>query len=96
MGSELECDSRYSIKFDKIEIVFKDVPAEINQLYHVKIVDTEWQNRKEPYSITFETKEENDIYSNVVLTTPLFTLEAPKIRLKERENRIKIIVLSRI
>ena len=62
----------------------------------MKLVDTEWQNRKEPYSITYDSKEENDIYTHVVITTPLFTLEAPKIRLKERGNRVKIIILSRI
>jgi hypothetical protein len=85
-----------SFTIDKIEGQFKDVPMEINQLYHIKLVDTEWKNRKQPYQIKFDSQEDKDVYLNAEITTPLFTIKAPKIRIKENDKRVKIIILSRV
>ena len=85
-----------TIKVDDIEIVSQEVPAEINQIYYLKFVDTDWKKRETFYSLKYEEKEGEDIFKKVVITTPLFTLKAPKVRIKERGDRIKIWILSRV
>jgi hypothetical protein len=69
---------------------------EINQLYYFKVVDTGWKKRKTGYTIRYKAKEGEDIYTGVTLTTPLFELKAPKIRLTEEPSRVKIRLLSRV
>ena len=85
-----------TVKTDDIEIRFGKVPAETNQLYYFKVVDTGWRTRKAPYSIRYEAKEAGDIYTKVTLTTPLFELRAPRIRITEEPSRVKIRILSRV
>ena len=46
--------------------------------------------------MSFDKKEGDDVYFNAILTTPLFTLKAPKIRIRADERRIKISILARI
>jgi len=38
----------------------------------------------------------DNAYKNAVITTPLFTLKAPKVRIKDSAKRVKIWVLSRV
>jgi len=85
-----------TVKTDEIEIRFAKVPAEINQLYYFKVVDSGWKARKAPYQIRYEADEGGDIYSGVTLTTPLFELKAPRIRITEEAARVKIWILSRV
>lgn len=85
-----------TVRTDDIEVRFFNVPTEINQLYYFKVVDPDWKTRKAPYTIRYEGREGGDIYSGVTLTTPLFELKAPRIRLTEEPARIKIRLLSRV
>jgi hypothetical protein len=85
-----------TVKTDDIEIRFGKVPTEINQLYHFKVVDTGWKTRKAPYHIQYAAKESEDTYAGVTLTTPLFELKAPRIRITEEAARVKIWILSRV
>lgn len=85
-----------SMKFDNIVIDIKPVPTEINQLYYLKMVDTDPVKSEKPYSIAYQSVDESGVYSQVTITTPLFTLTAPKVSIRERGNRIKITVISRI
>ena len=85
-----------SIKADEVAVRFAKVPTEINQLYYFKVVDTGWKTRKAPYSIRYEARESGDIYTGVTLTTPLFELKAPRIRIAEEASRVKIWILSRV
>jgi hypothetical protein len=84
------------VRVDDIEIRFTKVPAEINQLYYFRVVDTGWQARKSPYALRYEKKEGEDVYSKVILTTPLFELKAPRVRIREEAKRVKIWILSRV
>ena len=85
-----------TVKTDDIEIRFAKVPVEINQLYHFRVVDVGWKSRKAPYTIRYEAKEGEDIYARVTLTTPLFELKAPRIRITEEPTRVKIQILNRV
>jgi hypothetical protein len=85
-----------TVRTDDIEIRFAKVPVEINQLYHFKVVDPGWKSRKAPYSIRYEAKEGEDTYARVTLTTPVFELKAPRIRITEEPARVKIQILSRV
>ncbi|MFH0762059.1 MAG: hypothetical protein V2A67_11205 [Bacteroidota bacterium] len=84
------------VKFDGIVLDMKPVPTEINQLYYFKVVDTNPGKSKKNYAIEYQSQNESGTYTNVTITTPLFTLKAPKVMIRERGNRIKIIVLSRV
>jgi hypothetical protein len=85
-----------AVKADEIEIRFTKIPTEINQLYYFKVVDTGWKTRKAPYSIRYEARESGDVYTKVTLTTPLFELKAPRIRIAAESARVKIWILSRV
>jgi len=83
------------LKFDDVELSPITAPAEIDQLYYIRVVDTDWKARPEPYGITGE-KQADGTWKNARLQTPLFTLIAPHLLVKETTNRIKIQVLSRV
>jgi hypothetical protein len=89
-------DGIKELKFDDVSISFKPVPVEINQLYFVKVVDVDSGKHKEPYEMKYESKDNNGFFYNVTITTPLFTLKAPKISVRESSNRAKFIVHSRV
>jgi hypothetical protein len=74
----------------------ESIPVEKNQLYYLKIVNSNPVKGEKPYEIKYESKEEGNIYKNVVITTPLFTITAPKISIQETENRVKFSFLSRV
>jgi len=84
-----------ALKIDDIEVGPIGVPAEINQLYYIRVVDTESASRAKPYELAFGSRE-GDVYKDVRLTTPLFTLKAPSVRIKTQGRRVKIWVLSRV
>ena len=71
------------------------VPMNTDQLYYVKVVDTEWQAHKTPFAIT-GTPQPDGSYTNATVTTPLFTLQAPRVKVVETGNRVKIRVLERV
>ena len=89
-------DGLGKVKFDSVSITFNPVPAEINELYYVKLIDTDSDKHKKPYKIKYESKDANGFYYNAIITTPLFTLKAPKISISESKNRIKFIIHSRV
>jgi hypothetical protein len=84
-----------NISFDGITLNMTEAPAEVNQLYFIKVINTNPKKSGKKYSIDYQSKDANGVFSNVTITTPMFTLKAPKIKIRERANRIKIIVLSR-
>jgi len=80
-----------------IEVTGLDtIPVEKKQLFYLKIVDTHPRKGEKPYSIDYEKKEGDSVYYNVVITSPLFTVKAPKIAIKESEERVKFTFLSRV
>ena len=85
-----------SLKFDSIVLDIKPVPTEINQLYHLKVVDTDPVKKNKPYTVTYQSIDESGVYTHVTITTPLFMLKAPRVSIRERGKRIKIMVHSRI
>lgn len=84
------------LAFDDVSFSGTAVSAEANQLFYVKIVDTDWKTRDKAYTLTYEIKEGEEVFVNAELTTPLFTLKAPKIRVRDGERRVKIWILSRV
>jgi hypothetical protein len=84
-----------SIKRDAISITGLSAPAEIQQLYHLRVVDTAPRGGP-PFTVESTGKEGEDVYLNAVIKTPLFTLQAPKVEIREGKNRVKLILLSRV
>lgn len=84
------------IKFDSVSVSLKPVPAEINQLFYLKVIDTGTANTGEPFTIKCESFDEKGFYHNATITTPLFTLKAPKVSVVRTSNRVKFIIHSRI
>jgi hypothetical protein len=85
-----------TVKVDDIELRFARGPVEINQLYYFRVVDTDWRSRSGPYTIRCEKRESGDIFTGATLTTPLFVLKAPRIRVEEEGQRVKIWILARV
>ncbi len=83
------------LAFDEVEVSPISVPVEVNQLFFIKVVDTESAARAKSFEIKAE-KIEGDVYKNAVLTTPLFTLKAPAIRIADDGGRVRIWVLARV
>lgn len=92
---EMYPDGIGAISFDGVSLDLKPVPVEINQLYYIKVIDTDPKKSNKPYSIDFQSKDKNKIYHNVTITTPVFTLKAPKVMVRERAGSVKFIVMSR-
>jgi hypothetical protein len=89
-------DGLGDLKFDKVSISFKPVLTEINQLYYVKLIDAKSKESKKPYKINYESKDDKGFYYNVIVTTPLFELKAPKITIIKSTNKIKFVIHSRV
>lgn len=85
-----------SFDVDEVSLESGNFPAVIDQLYYIKFVDSDWKNRKEPVDLDYENKQSGGIFTGVTLKTPFFTLKAPKIRIKDKGNRYKIWILSRV
>ena len=84
------------LSFDDVEIDVRHKPAAIDKIYHLLMVDPDAAKRTNPYELTFEKQEGTDIYINAVLTTPLLTVKAPKLRVTADANRVKIGILARV
>jgi len=84
------------IRIDKVSISFKPVLSEVNQLYYVKLIDANSKKSKKPYKIKYESKDDKGFFYNVIVTTPLFELKAPKITIIKSTNRTKFVIHSRV
>jgi hypothetical protein len=82
------------VKFDEVELSPVSVPAEVDQLYYIRLVDTNWKERAEACVISGD-KQADGAWKNAQVRTPLFSLAAPHVRVKETGNRVKIQILSR-
>ncbi len=71
------------------------VPCNTDQLFYFRAVDTESAARKQALTVTGQRQADGS-YVDAVVTTPLFTLKAPKVRVIEAGNRVKIQVLARV
>jgi hypothetical protein len=80
---------------DAVEMSPVKVPCNTDQLFYFRAVDTESRSRKQAYTVTGQ-RQADEAYVNAVVTTPLFTLRAPKVRIVETGNRVKIQVLARV
>jgi hypothetical protein len=80
---------------DAVEMSAVAVPMNADQLYYLRIVDTEWKSRKEAFTIT-GVKQPDGTHTDAVVVTPLFTLKAPRIRIRESGARVVIQVLDRV
>lgn len=83
------------IKEGAISIRGLSTPFEKHHLYHLRVVDTK-PSSGQRYSVESSGKEGDNIYLNAVIKTPLFTLRAPKVEIREGKNRVKLILLSRV
>lgn len=83
------------IRFDSISVSFKPVPTELNQLYYIKVIDTAPRKHKKPYKLKYKSKDDQGNYYGVTVETPLFTLNAPRICIREDKNRVKFLIQSR-
>jgi hypothetical protein len=84
------------LAFDDVEIDVRRKPVEIDKIYHLIMVDPDAAKRAKPYDLTFEKQEGTDVFVNAVMTTPLFTLKASKVRIVSDANRVKIWILARV
>jgi multidrug efflux pump subunit AcrA (membrane-fusion protein) len=84
-----------AVKFNDVELSRVTVPLETAQLYYVRIVDTAPKKGDHGYVLTGQ-KQPDGSYVNATVTTPLFTLKAPRLRVGESAGRIKLQVLSRV
>lgn len=82
------------LKFDEVELSPIATLVELDQLYYLRVVDTDWKKRPEPYSVAGD-KQSDGSWKNARLQTPLFRLSAPHLLIKETKNRIKIRILTR-
>jgi len=89
-------DGIKELKFDNVSISFNPVPLEIDQLYFVKVIDIDSVTNNEPYKMNYESADNNGFYYNVTITTPLFTLKAPKVSISESNDSVKFIIHSRV
>ncbi|MDD8025140.1 MAG: hypothetical protein PHI34_01410 [Acidobacteriota bacterium] len=85
-----------SLAFDDVSIDIRAKPVRIEKLYHLIVIDPDAGKRAKPYEIAFEKKEGEDTFINAVVTTPLFTLKAPKLKIAADPGRVKIWILARV
>jgi hypothetical protein len=89
-------DGIREMKFDNISVSFNPVPIEINQLFFVKIVDIDSEKHNKPFEIKYESTDSNGFFYNVTISTPFFTLKAPKVSINENNDIVKFIIHSRV
>jgi hypothetical protein len=82
-------------RFDEVEVSGLTAPAEADQLYFLRVVDTEWRGREKPYTVD-GAQQPDGTFTHAVVRTPLFTLKAPRVRIVEAGNLVKIQVLARV
>ncbi len=80
---------------DAVELSPTKVPCNTDQLFYFRAVDTESRSRRQALTVSGQ-RQADGTYVDAVVTTPLFTLKAPKVRIVETGNRVKIQVLARV
>jgi hypothetical protein len=80
---------------DAVEMSPVKIPSNTDQLFYFRAVDTDVSARKRAFTVTGQ-RQPDGTYVDAVVTTPLFTLRAPKVRIIETGNRVKIQVLARV
>jgi hypothetical protein len=68
------------------------VPVEGNQLYYLKIVDTAPKTGEAPYRVEGRSRGEG-VWEDAKITTPVFTIETPLVRIEETPARVKFVCL---
>jgi hypothetical protein len=81
-----------AVRIDGTEISPISVPVEGNHLHYFKVVDTAPKPGAPPYTVSGHPAGDS-IYENAVITTPLFTLRTPLVRIEETKDRIKFAIL---
>lgn len=84
------------IRVRDVEIQGTSSPILLDQLYHLRWVDTEAKPGEKRYELTYAKKEGDDVYVDAVFKTAGFTLRAPKVRVKDTPQRVKVTVLSKV
>lgn len=84
------------IKMSDVEFTGENSPMIMDQLYYVKWIDTSSKSLKEGYKLEYSRKEGDDTYYDAVIKTGGFELKAPKVKLTERPERLKITILSKV
>jgi hypothetical protein len=79
------------LSIEEVSVESTGKPILIDQIYHMRYVDTD----NADYEIQF-SQVEGDVYHDAVVSTSGFTLKAPKIRVKERGERVKFIILAKV
>ena len=80
---------------DAIDMSPVAAPMNADQLYYLKIVDIDWRSRKDAFTVT-GVRHEDGTYTDAAVVTPLFTLKAPRLRVRESGTRVVIQVLDRV
>ena len=94
--SSIYPDGIKELKFDDVHISFNAVPLEINQLFFVNVVDIDSATLNDPYQMEYESQDNNGFFYKVTITTPLFTLKAPKVSISDSGNRVVFTIHSRV
>ncbi len=71
-------------------------PIVQDELYFLRWVDTESRPGAKGYELKFASREGSDVYVDAEVKTGGFTLKAPKIRVQEMKDFVKITVLEKI
>ncbi|MFH1754732.1 MAG: hypothetical protein ABIA59_03415 [Candidatus Latescibacterota bacterium] len=79
------------LQIQEVSLVSSGRPILQDRIYYMRYVDTE----DEDYEIEF-SEVEGDVYHDAVVSTNGFTLKAPRIRVKERGERVKFIILAKV
>jgi hypothetical protein len=79
-----------------VTLVSENTLIEKNQLYFIRWIDTQTPSAEKGYTVTYDKKKGENIYTNAEVKTKGFTLFAPEIEIRESKDRVKINVLSKI
>ena len=80
--------------FDEVEVSGLAAPSMADQLYFVRVVDTT-PRREKAWSVEGAAQPDGT-YRRAVVRTPLFTVKAPRVRVIETGDMVKIQVLDRV
>jgi hypothetical protein len=84
------------LKIQDVTFVSENTLIEKNQLYFIRWIDTQATSAEKGYTVTYDKKEGENIFTNAEVKTKGFALFAPKIEIREGKDRVKINVLSKI
>ncbi|MCX6559075.1 MAG: hypothetical protein NTZ26_01045 [Candidatus Aminicenantes bacterium] len=89
-------DGIEAVKVQDVLFSGAKTPIVQDQLYYVKWVDAERKFGGKGYKLTSAGKEGKDVYVDAQIWTGGFTLKAPKIRVQETKDFVKITILEKI